>query len=70
MPDLFGSLIAVGVLTHIAVQVIINVAVVTNTIPSTGIPLPFISYGGSSLMALLIEMGIALGVSDRIEYRE
>ncbi len=69
-PDLFGSLIAVGVLTHIAVQVIINVAVVTNTIPSTGIPLPFISYGGSSLMALLIEMGIALGVSDRIEYRE
>jgi len=69
-PDLFGSLIAVGVMAHIAVQVIINVAVVTNTIPSTGIPLPFISYGGSSLMALLVEMGIALSVSDRIEYRE
>jgi len=69
-PDLFGSMIAVGVMAHIAVQVIINVAVVTNTIPSTGIPLPFISYGGSSLMALLIEMGIALSVSDRIEYRE
>ena len=69
-PDLYGSLIAVGVMAHIAVQVIINVAVVTNTIPSTGIPLPFISYGGSSLMALLVEMGIALSVSDRIEYRE
>ena len=69
-PDLYGSLIAVGVLTHIAVQVIINVAVVTNSMPSTGIPLPFISYGGSSLMALLVEMGIALSVSDRIEYRE
>lgn len=69
-PDLYGSLIAVGVMTHIAVQVIINVAVVTNTMPSTGIPLPFISYGGSSLVALLFEMGIALGVSNQIEYRE
>ena len=69
-PDLFGSLIAVGVMAHIAAQVVINVAVVTNTIPSTGIPLPFISYGGSSLVALLFEMGIALGVSNRIEYRE
>ena len=69
-PDLFGSLIAVGVMTHIAVQVIINVAVVTNSMPSTGIPLPFISYGGSSLVALLFEMGIALGVSNQIEYRE
>ena len=69
-PDLFGSLIAVGVMVHIAVQVLINVAVVTNTIPSTGIPLPFISYGGSSLVALLFEMGIALGVSNQIEYRE
>ena len=65
--DLFGGLIAVGVMTHIAVQVIINVAVVTNTIPSTGIPLPFISYGGSSLMVLLLEMGIVLSVSNRIE---
>lgn len=65
--DLFGGLIAVGVMTHIAVQVIINVAVVTNSIPSTGIPLPFISYGGSSLMVLLTEMGIVLSVSNRIE---
>lgn len=65
-PDLFGGLIAVGVMTHIAVQLIINVAVVTNSIPSTGIPLPFISYGGSSLMVLLLEMGIVLSVSNRI----
>ena len=67
-PDLYGSLICVGVLTHIAVQVIINIAVVTNSIPSTGIPLPFISYGGSSLLVLMAEMGIALSVSNRITY--
>lgn len=65
-PDLFGGLLASGVLAHIAVQVLINIAVVTNSIPSTGIPLPFISYGGSSLMVLLFEMGIALSVSNQI----
>ncbi|MDD5934370.1 MAG: putative peptidoglycan glycosyltransferase FtsW [Clostridiales bacterium] len=65
-PDLFGGLIATGVFTHIAVQVLINVAVVTNTIPATGIPLPFISYGGTSLMVLMIEMGLVLSVSNRI----
>ncbi len=65
--DLFGSLIATGVMAQIAVQVLINVAVVTNTIPSTGIPLPFISYGGSSLLVLMMELGIVLGVSNRIE---
>lgn len=65
-PDLYGGLIATGVFTHIAVQVLINVAVVTNTIPATGIPLPFISYGGSSLMVLLVEMGLVLSVSNRI----
>lgn len=64
-PDLFGGLIATGVFTHIAIQVLINIAVVTNSIPSTGIPLPFISYGGSSLMVLLMEMGIALSVSNQ-----
>lgn len=69
-PDLFGGLIATGVLTHIAVQVLLNVAVVTNTIPSTGIPLPFISYGGSSLVVLLFEMGIALSVSNQIKYEK
>lgn len=67
-PDLFGGLIATGVLTHIAAQVLINIAVVTNTIPSTGIPLPFISYGGSSLLVLLAEMGIVLSVSNQIKY--
>jgi cell division protein FtsW len=66
--DLYGGLIATGVLTHIAVQVLLNIAVVTNTIPSTGIPLPFVSYGGSSLMVLLFEMGIALSVSNQIKY--
>lgn len=67
-PDLFGGLICVGVLTHIAIQVIINIAVVTNSIPSTGIPLPFISYGGTSVAILLAEMGIALSVSNQIRY--
>lgn len=67
-PDLFGGLICVGVMTHIAIQVIINIAVVTNSIPSTGIPLPFISYGGTSVAILLAEMGIALGVSNQIKY--
>ncbi len=66
--DLYGGLIAAGILTHIAVQVLLNIAVVTNTIPSTGIPMPFISYGGSSLMVLLFEMGIALSVSNQIKY--
>lgn len=64
--DLFGSLIAIGFMTHIAVQVFINIAVVTNTIPPTGIPLPFISYGGSSILAIMAEMGIVLSISKRI----
>lgn len=66
-PDLYGGLIATGVLAHIAVQVLINIAVVTNTIPSTGIPLPFISYGGSAIMVLLFEMGIVLSISNQIK---
>lgn len=66
--DLYGSLICVGIMVHIALQVIMNIAVVTNTIPSTGIPLPFISYGGSSLIVLMSEMGLALSVSGRIEF--
>lgn len=62
-PDLFGALICVGIMGHIAIQVILNVAVVTNTIPNTGITLPFISYGGTSVLFLLSEMGLALSVS-------
>jgi len=61
--DLFGALIAAGVMGHMAIQVILNVAVVTNTIPNTGITLPFISYGGTSVLFLLSEMGLVLSVS-------
>ncbi len=61
--DLFPALICTGVMIHIASQAIINIAVVTNTIPSTGIPLPFISYGGSSVIFLMMEIGIVLGIS-------
>lgn len=67
-PDLYGGLLCTGVLVHIAVQVIINIAVVTNSIPSTGIPLPFISYGGTSVAILLAEMGLVLSVSNQIKY--
>ena len=68
--DLYGSLLVVGVLAHVAVQVLINIAVVTNTIPNTGIPLPFISYGGTSLIFLLAEMGIVLSVARQIKIRK
>lgn len=64
--DLFGSLICTGVMAHIAIQLIMNVLVVTNSIPSTGIPLPFISYGGSSVIFLLMEIGIVLNISSRL----
>ena len=66
-PDLFGSLLVVGVMGHIAIQVILNIAVVTNTIPNTGITLPFISYGGMSVMFLMLEMGMVLSVSNQIK---
>lgn len=69
-PDLFGALLVVGVLGHIAIQVILNIGVVTNTIPNTGISLPFISYGGSSVMFLLIEIGLCLSVAKRIQLKE
>ena len=62
-PDLLGSLICGGIMGHMAMQVILNIAVVTNTIPNTGITLPFISYGGTSVLFLLGEMGLALSVS-------
>ncbi len=65
--DLFGSLIVVGVMSHIAIQVILNIAVVTNSIPNTGVILPFISYGGTSFVFLLAEMGLVLSVSKGIK---
>lgn len=62
-PDVSGSLIASGAMIMIGLQVIINIGVVTNTIPNTGIPMPFISYGGTSVAVILFLMGIVLSVS-------
>ena len=61
--DLQGTLLCAGIMAHMAIQVVLNVAVVTNTIPNTGITLPFVSYGGTSVVFLLGEMGLALSVS-------
>lgn len=69
-PDMYGSLMVTGIFAHIALQVVLNVAVVLNVIPTTGITLPFISYGGTSILFLMAEMGIALSVSNRIEFDE
>lgn len=65
--DLFGALLVVGVMAHISLQVILNIAVVTNTIPNTGVTLPFISYGGTSVVFLMSEIGLVLGVSRGIK---
>lgn len=65
-PDMYGALVASGIFAHIAIQVILNIAVVTNTIPNTGVTLPFISYGGTSILFLMAEMGIALSISRQI----
>lgn len=62
-PDTFSSLTVAGITALIAVQVLLNIAVVTSTMPVTGIPLPFFSYGGTSLFLLLTEIGIVLNVS-------
>ncbi len=62
-PDKFGSLLALGLTFQVGLQMALNVLVVTNTIPNTGISLPFFSYGGTSLLILLFEMGIILGIS-------
>ncbi len=69
-PDIYGSLIATGIFAHIALQVILNIGVVTRILPTTGITLPFISYGGTSILFLLAEMGIALGISTKIKINE
>lgn len=68
-PDLLGSLIATGVFVHIALQVVLNISVVINLIPTTGITLPFISYGGTSILFLMAEMTLALSISRQIELK-
>ncbi|MCU6747815.1 MULTISPECIES: FtsW/RodA/SpoVE family cell cycle protein [Lachnospiraceae] len=65
--DLLGAMIASGAMAHMMIQVILNIAVVTNSIPNTGITLPFISYGGTSVVFLLLEMGLVLSVSNLVE---
>ena len=68
--DLFGAMLVVGVMGHIAIQAVLNIAVVTATIPNTGISLPFISYGGSSVLFLLIEIGLVLSVARGIQLKD
>lgn len=67
-PDMFGSLIAMGITALVAVQVIINIAVVTSSMPVTGMSLPLFSYGGSSVTILLASFGILLNIS-RASYK-
>lgn len=62
-PDTFGCLTVVGIMAQIGIQTVMNIAVVTSSIPNTGVPLPFFSYGGTAIMVLLAEMGIVLSVS-------
>lgn len=68
--DLLGSLMVTGIFIHIALQVIFNVAVVVNLMPNTGVTLPFISYGGTSIMFLMAEMGLALSVARQIKFQD
>ena len=62
-PDMFGSLVAIGITTLVGIQAIINVAVVTSSMPATGMQLPFFSYGGTALFILLCEIGVLLSIS-------
>lgn len=69
-PDLLGSLIATGIFAHISLQVVLNIAVVLNVIPTTGITLPFVSYGGTSILFLMTEMMLALSISGQIRMKK
>lgn len=69
-PDMYGTLVVMGIFAHITLQVFLNIAVVTNILPNTGVTLPFISYGGTSVLFLMAEMGIVLGVSRTIKLSE
>ena len=62
-PDMFGSLVAIGITTLVGIQAIINIAVVTSSMPATGMQLPFFSYGGTALFILLCEVGVLLSIS-------
>lgn len=62
-PDMFGSLVATGITALVAIQVIINIAVVTSSMPATGMPLSFFSYGGTALFIMLCQMGVLLNIS-------
>ena len=68
-PDTYSSLLVFGIVSKVALQCIMNIAVVTGTMPVTGVSLPFFSYGGSSLMMLMLEMGMVLSIS-RYSYQE
>lgn len=69
-PDTYSALVVTGIMGHIAIQVVLNVAVVTNVIPNTGVTLPFISYGGTAIIFLMTELGMALGISRSIKIEE
>ncbi len=69
-PDLFGTLLVSGIFIHMALQVVLNVAVVLNWLPNTGVTLPFISYGGTSIVFLMGEMGLALSVARQIRFED
>lgn len=68
--DLFGSLMVTGIMAHISLQVILNICVVINLIPTTGVTLPFVSYGGTSVLFLMAEMAIAMSVSRGIRFQK
>ncbi len=69
-PDLLGSFLVSGIFIHISLQVILNIAVVLNLLPNTGVTLPFISYGGTSVLFLMAEMAVALNVARQIRLRQ
>ena len=67
--DRFGALVGAGIMSQIAIQVVLNILVVTNVIPSTGVILPFISFGGTAVIIMLFEIGVFLNISRQIEYK-
>ena len=66
-PDRFGTLLGIGLITGIIVQALFNISVVISILPAKGIPLPFISYGGSSVIMTLVAVGVLLNISQRTD---